>query len=610
MKKWILRLNLFQRLLLYFAIIMILPLIIVASIIYMQSAKLLEQQAEDFLKQSVTNLAFQSDRFIKDYELATLPLVSNPNVKYFLDLNNGNVEEHIRYQYYQAIWTMMENIVVQNPEIDRMYIIGDNGRHISLRNEGITSQRLEKYKSLKSITPESGKIIIQPSNQSGDISITIARKIRGMESFVPNGILAIEISASQLGEMWKEANLGNEGFFMIADETGKVIYHPDFNLIGKQLNEAGRLELSQHKQGSFFDHWNNESTFFHFSTSEYTNWKLIAAVPESQLFVPISGVRLTAFLSAFFVLLLAFGISINFIKQIVLPIRLVEKTMKSVEEGKWKKLPNLARNDEISSLLISYNSMVDRLSTLVDQVYKAELDHKQVKIELQERELEKQKVEIQALQSQINPHFLYNTLETMGAYGMINGIDEISEMADSLATMFRYSVRNLELVTIGDEIEHIKNYLVIHEYRNKKSINLDLEIEPTFYEVPMVKLSLQPLVENAIEHGMKRSMKELSIKIRTRISGSSLKVCVIDNGKGMTNERVHEIMEHLKQNRMKESKLGSHLGIGIANVNRRIQLLFGDEYGVTISSQEDIGTTVTITIPFQKNHIESTKPSS
>ncbi|WP_456276474.1 cache domain-containing sensor histidine kinase [Bacillus sp. AK128] len=610
MKKWILRLNLFQRLLLYFAIIMILPLIIVASIIYMQSAKLLEQQAEDFLEQSVTNLSFQSDRFIKDYELATLPLVSNPNVKYFLDLKEDNVEEHVRYQYYQAIWTMMENIVLQNPEIDRMYIIGDNGRHISLRNEGITSQRLEKYKNLKSITPESGKIIIQPSNQSGDISITIARKIRGMESFVPNGILAIEISASQLGKMWKEANLGNGGFFMIADEMGKVIYHPDFKLIGHQLNETGRHQLSLHKQGSFFDQWNNESTFFHFSTSEYTNWKLIAAVPESQLFVPISGVRLTAFLSAIFVLLLAFSISINFIKQIVHPIRLVEKTMKSVEEGKWKKLPNLARNDEISSLLNSYNNMVDRLSTLVDQVYKAELDHKQIKIELQERELEKQKVEIQALQSQINPHFLYNTLETMGAYGMINGIDEISEMGDSLATMFRYSVRNLELVTIGDEIEHIKNYLVIHEHRNKKSIHLNLEIEPAFYDVPMVKLSLQPLVENAIEHGMKRSMKDMSIKIRTRISGSSLKVCVIDNGKGMTNERVDEIMEHLKQNRMKESELGSHLGIGIANVNRRIQLLFGDEFGVSISSQENKGTTVTITIPFQRKHIESTKLSS
>ncbi|WP_456271198.1 cache domain-containing sensor histidine kinase [Bacillus sp. AK031] len=606
MRRWIHRLNLFQRLLLYFAIIMILPLIIVASIIYMQSAKLLEQQAEDFLELNVTNLSFQSDRFIKDFELATLPLVSNPNVKYFLDLKDEKVEEHIRYQYYQEIWTMMENIVVQKPEIDQIYIIGDNGKNISLRNEGITSQRLEKYKNLWSKIPESGKIIIQPSNQSGDIAITLARKIRGMESFVPNGILAIEISASHLGQMWKEANLGNEGFFMIADETGKVIYHPDFKFIGHQLDELGRSQLSQNKQGSFFDQWDNESTFFHFSTSEYTNWKLIAAVPESQLFIPITGVRLTVFLSAIFVLLLAFSISINFIKQIVQPIRLVEKTMKSVEDGKWMKLPDLARNDEISSLLTSYNNMVDRLSTLVDQVYKVEIDHKQIEIELRERELEKQKVEIQALQSQINPHFLYNTLETMGAYGMINGIDEISEMGDSLATMFRYSVRNLELVTIGDEIEHIKNYLVIHEHRNKKAIHLKLEIEPEFYDVPMVKLSLQPLVENAIEHGIKRLMKDMTIKIRTNISGSSLKVCVIDNGKGMTSARVDEIMEHLKQNRMKESKLGSHLGIGIANVNRRIQLLFGDEYGVTIRSQENMGTTVTITIPLQEKHIEPT----
>ncbi|APH03941.1 cache domain-containing sensor histidine kinase [Bacillus weihaiensis] len=599
MKKWLLQLNLFQRLLLYFAIIMILPLIIVSSIIYMQSSNLIEQQAEDFLKQIVTNVSFQSDRFIKKYELATLPLVSNTNVKYLLDLENGDIDEHIRYQYYQNIWTMMDNIALQSPEIDQIYIIGDNEKDITLRNVGITSERKEKYRSLKSVTSETGEITIVPTNRNGEMYITIARKIRGMKSFEPKGILAIEINASQLGEMWKEANLGEEGFFMIADENGHVIYHPDNTVIGEQLNEVGRSQLSQLQQGSFFDDWNDKSTFFHFSTSTYTNWKLIAAVPESQLYAPISGVRITAFLSAAFVLLVAFSISINFIKQIVHPIRKVEKTMKSVEEGKWKKLPTLARHDEISSLINSYNAMVDRLSTLVDQVYKAELNQKQMKIELQERELEKQKVEIQALQSQINPHFLYNTLETMGAYGMINGIEEISEMADSLATMFRYSVRNLELVTIKDEIDHIKNYLVIHEHRIKKPINLILDIDPALFQVSMVKLSLQPLVENAIEHGIKRSMKDLTITIRTKINGSCLKVCVIDNGKGMSPERLNEINEHLKQNRMKDSELGSHLGIGIANVNRRIQLLFGDQYGLEMTSQQDIGTNVTIHLPYQ-----------
>ena len=602
--------NLFQRLLLYFALVMILPLIIVASIIYMQSSNLLEKQTEDYLGQVVTNVYFQTDRFVKNYELVTLPIVSNPNVKHFLDLeeNNVKVKEHIRYQYYEDIWTMMDNIVIQKPEINRMYILGDNKRQIWLHDKGGSFSE-NHYNNLKKITPESGKIIIHPSNQNGNITLTIARKIRGMESFFPNGILGIEINASELGELWKEANLGNEGFFMIADPNGSVIYHPDSKFIGKSLNEVGRKQISKNKQGTFFDQWNNESTFFHFFTSEYTGWKLIAAVPKSQLFAPISGVRLTAVISAVFVIIIAFVLSVNSIRQIVKPIQLLERTMKTVEQGEWEKVPILPRNDEISSLLRSYNRMVERLSTLVDQVYKAELNNQQVKIELQERELEKQKVEIQALQSQINPHFLYNTLETMNAYGIINGIEEISKMADALAGMFRYSVRNLEMVTLADEIEHVKGYLIIHELRIRKPINLILDIEPSLYDAPMVKLSLQPLVENAIQHGFKKSVDEINITIRTKIIGSCLHVCVIDNGRGIPNDRLKEIREFIKPDRKNKPELRSDLGIGVTNVNRRIQLIFGDQYGLKLTSRVNDGTTVSIVLPYQKEKRGTDQPA-
>ncbi|MDM5327844.1 sensor histidine kinase [Neobacillus sp. CF12] len=610
MKKWLQSMNLFQRLLLYFALVMILPLIIVASIIYMQSSNLLEKQTEDYLGQVVTNVYFQTDRFVKNYELVTLPIVSNPNVKHFLDLeeNNVKVKEHIRYQYYEDIWTMMDNIVIQKPEINRMYILGDNKRQIWLHDKGGSFSE-NHYNNLKKITPESGKIIIHPSNQNGNITLTIARKIRGMESFFPNGILGIEINASELGELWKEANLGNEGFFMIADPNGSVIYHPDSKFIGKSLNEVGRKQISKNKQGTFFDQWNNESTFFHFFTSEYTGWKLIAAVPKSQLFAPISGVRLTAVISAVFVIIIAFVLSVNSIRQIVKPIQLLERTMKTVEQGEWEKVPILPRNDEISSLLRSYNRMVERLSTLVDQVYKAELNNQQVKIELQERELEKQKVEIQALQSQINPHFLYNTLETMNAYGIINGIEEISKMADALAGMFRYSVRNLEMVTLADEIEHVKGYLIIHELRIRKPINLILDIDPSLYDAPMVKLSLQPLVENAIQHGFKKSVDEINITIRTKIIGSCLHVCVIDNGRGIPNDRLKEIREFIKPDRKNKPELRSDLGIGVTNVNRRIQLIFGDQYGLKLTSRVNDGTTVSIVLPYQKEKRGTDQPA-
>lgn len=240
--------------------------------------------------------------------------------------------------------------------------------------------------------------------------------------------------------------------------------------------------------------------------------------------------------------------------------------------------------------------MIDELTFLVDRVYKAELDKQKVQLEMRDRELELQNNEFQALQSQINPHFLYNTLETMNAYALVKGADEISEMAEALAYMFRYSVQNMENVKLVDELDHIRNYLIIQEHRLQRKIFFDVQVDPKWLLEDVVKLSLQPLVENAIEHGFPNKEQDEKIILKAYKDGDRFFIIIEDNGRGMSEERLREVKSHLN-NKNDKAFYSRSMGIGIKNVHRRVQLIFGEEYGLDILSQPGKGTKVRIAIP-------------
>jgi two-component system sensor histidine kinase YesM len=232
--------------------------------------------------------------------------------------------------------------------------------------------------------------------------------------------------------------------------------------------------------------------------------------------------------------------------------------------------------------------MIERLSELVDDLYKSELKNQKVLIE-------KQKSELQALQSQINPHFLHNTLETMNAYAILNEADEISEMASALSSMFRYSVRNFEVVTLKEEIEHVKNFLIVQEHRFQKKIRVNFHIPQDLLTEEVVKLSLQPIIENSIHHGLRRNGYSGEIHISAAIQQEKLIISVRDDGIGITKERLAEIKGKLEEDNFND--IHKNMGIGVSNVHRRIQLIYGVSYGLNIMGEVSKGTTVTLTFP-------------
>jgi len=223
----------------------------------------------------------------------------------------------------------------------------------------------------------------------------------------------------------------------------------------------------------------------------------------------------------------------------------------------------------------------------------------------------KKQAQYLALQNQINPHFLYNTLEGIRGETLNAGLENVAKMTEALATFFRYTISNVEnLVALEDELTNVNNYYIIQRYRFGERLNLSVEydtedeIDIMSYKLP--KLTLQPIVENAIYHGIERKIGNGKLRIKIETTATRLIITISDDGVGMTEERLSEINDKLNRTTLDYIKPDSeaHSGIAAVNVNNRIKLLFGEEYGICMYSTLNVGTDVEITLPLIKKDMK------
>ena len=226
---------------------------------------------------------------------------------------------------------------------------------------------------------------------------------------------------------------------------------------------------------------------------------------------------------------------------------------------------------------------------------------KKLNVELQQRIIEKE-ASLSSLQSQINPHFLYNALEGIRGQAILDEAPVIEEISQALANYFRYSISSKsDIATLSEELMNVKNYLSIQQFRFHNRFAVDIVYDHEDYEMletVLPKMTLQPIVENAVAHGFERTKKEAVIRIQIVFTQKSVNITISDNGAGMDTETLKELNERIQNFDMLGESEGRHNGIAMPNVNRRIQLMFGDEYGLYISSIEGIGTDVEIHMPY------------
>ncbi len=391
--------------------------------------------------------------------------------------------------------------------------------------------------------------------------------------------VAMDVKFSNIAKYVDGVGIGQHGYCYIADENGNIIYHPQQQLIYAGLKKENYTDYS--------DGTHTESNVIYSVKSlERSDWKIVGVCFADEMITnkveALAKNLIIISIGVLFVTILAGGI---FSKLFSKPANDLAKAMQKFENDTDKFVfEPIEGTAEITSLTESFEHMVLQIQELVEKV--------------RQEEISLRKTELKALQAQINPHFLYNTLDAIAWMCEEERHKDAVEMVNALARLFRISIsRGHELISIEKEIEHAKSYLKIQNFRYKNQFTYDFEVDDTCLSYLCNKITLQPIIENAIYHGINRMVDEGRIEIRIFPDHEKIVFEVEDNGVGMTEEQCQEILQ-------KDS--GDKAGIGIKNVNDRIKIYFGEEYGITIRSELDEGTCVTITIPkiTEKDYVE------
>ncbi|WP_127585618.1 sensor histidine kinase [Paenibacillus koleovorans] len=598
------RMNLSQRLHLYFSIVILVTLGLVGFFSYAAASRALDSQQESRLRQIVEGTAHQTELYLRGFERASNVLVTDDSAKRILDIQADDSYSYVTLA--SKIKTgAFSDAFEHDPIINSLYILGRNGRYL-LENNYITTpfeiqEPRQLYDSYMTAMKGSGGMTIlrtalKPS-MVGSV-ITVVRPYRGFSTYDFNGVMAMEINVGELANLWQKIDLGKGGYFFIVDEEDKLIFHPDATLMGTSFDPESASAMQGAAGGSMVrKDESGELRMYVWSYSPYSKWKLAVSVPLKELRLPAITIRWVVISVGAVALALALWIASRFAQSINRPIQVLKKGMRQTERGNWAAIETDDRKDELGALILSYNTMVKRLSEMIERVYEAELDKQQTELELRTQQLERQMVEFQALQLQINPHFLYNTLETINCYALIEESAEIREIVDAMAFMLRYALHtNFKDITVVNELNHIRYYMMILKHRIDQEFEIDVAVPPELLLEKVVRFTLQPLVENAFEHGFRKTIgSQHFIRINAFHRDDFFCMTVEDNGAGMTEERLAEVRSKLQVSRL-DIEDGQDR-IGMANVHRRIRMAFGDKYGLTVDSERGVGTTVTIWLP-------------
>ena len=392
-------------------------------------------------------------------------------------------------------------------------------------------------------------------------------------------VLMIDMAYQGLDSVLDEVSLGNGGYIYLMDSAGEIIWHPKFELIASGRVKENNLLTATYSDGSIEEEFNNMVQTVVIKTVGYTGWKLVGVIKGTGISLNILKTRLFIVFVISLIIFIVVLINSYISFRVTDPIRELEKSVKKLEEGNLDADIYMGGSYEIQHLGKSVQDMKYRIKGLMQDIV---TEHE-----------EKRKSEFNSLQAQINPHFLYNTLDIIVWQIENEKQSEAVHTVTALARFFRLSLgKGKNIVTVKAEIEHVKNYLMIQHMRFKNKFDYEFDVENDVLELSSLKLMLQPLVENAIYHGMEFMDGDGLITIKAWREDNELYLSVADNGLGMTEDKVNLILAGRSN-----SGNGRGSGIGVKNVNERIKLYFGEGYGLKIDSEPDVGTIITIHLP-------------
>ena len=562
----------------YFTITSLVAVLLIVISIYSR----LSSQLYDTVKQENVNLVNRVDSSMEVYLRNIMKL---SDTIYYGIIKNTNLSE-------DSIGEKLTLLYNNNKEqVSNIALISKEGEPISVvpaarfrknfkaEDEEWFVNALNKTENIHFTLPHVQKMFEKGDNSYNWV-ISMSRAVEiTVGGSTEQAVLLIEMAYQGLEEVLDEVTLGNGGYIYLMDSNGDIIWHPKFELIASGRVKENNLVAAGYDDGSREEVFNGTRQTVVTKTVGYTGWKLVGVIKGTGISLNMLKTRLFIVFVILLIIFIVILINSYISFRVTNPIRELEKSVKELEEGNLDADIYMGGSYEVQHLGKSVQDMKFRIKGLMQDI-------------VSEHE-EKRKSEFDSLQAQINPHFLYNTLDIIVWQIENEKQSEAVHTVTALARFFRLSLgKGKNIVTVRDEIDHVKNYLMIQHMRFKNKFDYEFDIAEDVLELPSLKLMLQPLVENAIYHGMEFMDGDGMIMVKAWREEDELYLSVADNGLGMTEDKVEMILTGKST-----CGNGRGSGIGVKNVNERIKLYFGEAYGLTIDSEPDEGTTVIIHLP-------------
>ncbi len=577
--------SLHSRLVLYFVIISIIPIMLIGIISYRIALNIITDRAVQFSKQMINQVTGEIDNLLLDAYRVSVMVADDPTTQMVL---RKPLEGDIAKRYStDLIMDTRLNFIQSNyrNEFFGFYAVGAHGSKYKSNFYSVKSNDLRQmdwYKKIiqskKSVwfKTHKGSFVVETLDQ---LLVSVGFPIIDKATGKTLGVVVIDIDENLFSAL-TSSRLGKTGFMFIQDSQNNAITYPDKSVVSLKIpvrkKEWKWMDNFQKNQYLTID---GRHSMIFYKASTVNDWKIGGVLPlsdftkESRVVgLVITGMCLAVCIIALFIAWIIGGTIVN-------PIRKLIFLMRKAEDGNLSVTMNVKYNDEIGQLGKSFNVMLGKISKLMDKVF--------------EEQQEIRKAEFKALQAQINPHFLYNTLDSIIWLARAHRDDEVVAMVNALTKLFRIALsRGREIITIQEEIEHVNSYLTIQHIRYKNKFTYDVSVPENLVQYRILKLILQPIIENAIYHGIKMKREEGHISLQAYESGECVVFEIQDTGIGMTEETLAALNNTLKD--VSGEKLESY---GLRNVNERIKIYFGKDYGLSFTSQYGIGTKVEIKIP-------------
>lgn len=586
MKDLLLNVSLRTRMLLSNIVVALIPFLIfsiVSGFVFLDHA---QKTAEEHSVQLIHQVSNSMDVYVETIEkMVNYIQLELQDTPFFTMETEGASGWDSETDYIRSV---LENVANSHREVAGIFIATKEDLYVStgmsrisrdpFQNERWYREASENPEEIQLISVVTGRNIVTNRSYSIDDVFSLAKAVQDPETGEVLGVILLDIRHDIIQSSINGVTIGEKGFVFVMDQEDNIVYTP-VNGIVYRVNPKwvkAMEPMSVQIQGGSYQ--------IRSELSPYTGWRTVGVFSMDEVMSSVNTIVYILFTCVIISLVLVVIVSFKFSRTLTNPIFKLKRLMKQAESGDLTVRFNFQHNDEIGELGQSFNHMIARIDQLIQMVY-VEQENKRT-------------AEMKSLQEQIKPHFLYNTLDTISWMARDYDAEDIVRLVDALTNMFRIGLSHgKDIITVKEEITHVSNYLYIQKIRYKDKLNYVIHVDESLYAVEVPKLILQPLVENAIYHGVKAKRGGGTITITGVPEGENLVFTVQDDGAGMLQEKVEELNRRMSE----RSVLDEKKSFGLFYIRERIQLCYGKGYGVHVESTLGEGTRVTITLPlYQK----------